>query len=100
MTAKPSRAAAGCARAKGMVVCVRRLASEMGGAVAGAILVGTTVLGGGAADRNDVIVRCPPRKTAFVRTLFQAASWCLILYMGSFATTTHPGISCRLAFLP
>ena len=34
----PSRAAAGCARAKGMVVCVRRLASEMGGAVAGAVL--------------------------------------------------------------
>ena len=89
----------------GMVVCVRRLASEVGGAVAGAVLVVTASLHGGgacsgAAGKNDTIVRCPPRRTAVIRTLFQPASWCLILYTGSFATTTQPGISCRLAFLP
>ena len=100
MLVEPSRAVAGCARAKGMVVCVRRLASQLDGAALGAVLVAATVFGGGSAGKNDVIVRCPPRRTTFARTLFQAASWCLILYRGSFATTTHPGISCRLAFLP
>ena len=55
MTVELSRVAAGCARAKGMVVCVRRLASEVSGAVA-AVLVTTTLHGGGAAGKNDVIV--------------------------------------------
>ena len=81
------------------MVCVRRLASEVSGAVA-AVLVAATLHGGGAVGKNDVMVRCPPRKTVVIRTLFQPASWCLILYTGSFATTTQPGISCRLAFLP
>ena len=71
-----ARAAAGCARAKGMVVCVRRLASEVSGAVA-AVLVVAALHGGGAVAKNDVMVRCPPRKTVVIRTLFQPASWCL-----------------------
>ena len=80
---EPSRAAAGFTRAKGMVVWVWRLATELDGAASGAVLVGTTVFGGGAAVKNDVIVRCPSRRTTLARTLFQAASWCLSLCRGA-----------------
>ena len=73
MTVELSRTASGCARAKGMVVCVRRLASEVSGAVA-AVLVAATLHGGGAVGKNDVMVRCPPRKTVVIRTLFQPAN--------------------------
>ena len=88
MVIEPSRAAAGFARAKGIVVCVRRLAQEVSGAVA-VVFVDATLHGGGAVGKNGVMVRCPPRKTVVIRTLFQPASWCLILYTGSFTTTTR-----------
>ena len=49
----------------------------------------------------------PAIRAAYLQTLvlfpfppFLTSSWCLGLYRGSFATTTHPGMSCRLAFLP
>ena len=84
MVIEPSRAAAGCARAKGMVVCVRRLASEVSGAVA-AVLVATTLHGGGAVGKDDVMVRCPPRKTAVIRTGLGGGGWlrvcCLVLLL-------------------
>ena len=84
-----------------MVVWVRRLAADLDGATSSAVLVvGAMVLGHGAAGRSGVMVYCPPRRTTFARTLFQAASWCVRFHRGSFATTTHPGMSSRLAFLP
>ena len=72
VTVGPGRSATSCARAKGIVVCVRRLASEVRGAVAAVLVVAAQ--GGDVVVRNDVMVRCPPRRTVVMRTRFQPAS--------------------------
>ena len=61
----PEQPATDCARVKGMVVWVRRLAAELAGALFGVVPVGTVMCGRGEVGMKDVMVSSPPRRTTF-----------------------------------